>query len=227
MLRTETCCENPCFLCRHCLAQWKETILEERRVLHFKKGQPIIREGEKAEGLYYTTAGAVKVHQSWGAGKEFILRFAGAGDVVGYRAQGAADCSPISVTTLEATTVCFITNEFVEHIYRADPSFLYTMMRLYATELRAAENRMRDLAIMPVKGRVAASLFTIREVFGMDDRGYTLVPVTRLDIACHAGTTYEAVFRLLSEWVGKGFVTTEGKKIQISDDAALRKAATQ
>jgi len=192
-------------------------------MLHFKKGQSIIREGTAGEGLYFITDGAVKVHQSWGAGKEFILRFASAGDVVGYRAQVGNTPSPISVTALEATALCFIDNELLEAIYRADTSFLYTMMRLYATELRTAEDRMRDLAIMPVKGRVAAALFTIRDIFGVDEKGYARVPVTRLDIACHAGTTYEAVFRLLTEWSRKGIVSTARKTIRINEQELLRR----
>jgi CRP/FNR family transcriptional regulator len=95
------------------------------------------------------------------------------------------------------------------------------MMQLYATELQKAEKRMRALATMPVKSRVAEALFVLRQVFGADTQGYCRIPVTRIDIASYAGTTYEAVFRLLTAWTREGLVTTTGKKIRIDEKEKL------
>lgn len=80
---------------------------------------------------------------------------------------------------------------------------------------------MRGLATMPVKSRVAEALFVIREVLGADSEGYFRIPVTRIDIASYAGTTYEAVFRLLTVWAREGLVTTAGKKIRINYEEKL------
>ena len=110
----------------------------------------------------------------------------------------------------------------LETTIKANPSFVHSMMLLYAAELQNAEKRMRNLAMMPVKSRVAEALFAIREVLGADKQGYFRIPVTRIDIACYAGTTYEAVFRLLSTWATEGLVTTAGKKIRIDDEEKLR-----
>lgn len=197
-------------------------IAPERKVYAYRKGQSIFREGEEVKGIYFVSEGAVKIHRYWGGGKEFILRWAGSGEVIGHRGKGNGHRFPVSATVLAPTTVCFITSEFLEGIFTTHPSFLYAMMELYASELTMAENRMRDLAIMPVSGRVAEALFTIREVFGTDGLGFTRIPVTRLDIACHAGTTYEAVFRLLSEWSREGLICTSGKNIRILEEKRLR-----
>jgi len=172
-------------------------------------------------GLYFIVAGAVKVHQSWGKDKEIILRFAAAGDVVGHRGQGGTAVFPVSATTLEATSVCFISNDFLETTFKANPSFLYAFMQLYAAELQKAERRMRSLALTPVKGRVAEALFTIRDIFGADADGFIRLPITRLDIASYAGTTYEAVFRLLTDWTSEKLVTTSGKFIRIENDQKI------
>jgi CRP/FNR family transcriptional regulator len=192
-----------------------------KQVLHYKKGETIFREGEEARGIYFIVEGSVKVHRSWGAGNEFILRFATAGDVVGHRGHGVPGGFPISATVLDTTTVCFITSEFLEILFQTDHRFLYAMMQLYASELQAAEKRMRDLALRPVKGRVAQALLTLRDVFGTDGDQYLKIPITRLDIACYAGTTYEAVFRLLKDWSGTGLVSTSGKYIRIDDEERL------
>jgi len=220
MTKQDTCDFNGCFLCGHCLPSSRRTIAAARKVLHFKKGQDIFREGEKVRGIYLVLGGAVKVHQAWGD-NEFIIRFATTGDVVGHRGQGATTF-PVSATALESTTACFVTSDFLETIFQTDRSFLYTMMQLFTTELLRAEGRMRDLALIPVKGRVADALLTMREAFGLNAGGYIRVPVTRLDIAGYAGTTYEAVFRQLSQWTSEAIVDTAGKYIRIIDERMLK-----
>lgn len=209
-----------CFLCRNCLPSFRRAITAGRKVLDFKKGQDIFREGDKVEGIYFVMKGAVKVHQTWGD-NEFIIRFARAGDVVGHRGQGMTTF-PVSATALEQTKVCFVANELLEAVFKKDHAFLYKMMQLYSTELLRAEKRMRDLALLPVKSRVADALLMLSETFGRNADGYIRVPVTRLDIASYAGTTYEAVFRLLTQWAQKGFVNTSGKSIRINDDQYLQ-----
>src|SRR6185437_15840536 len=206
-----------------CDDPWREQIAQNRKVLHFEKGQPIFREGDSIHGLYFIYNGAVKIHQRWAPGNEFILRFAVAGDVLGHRAQGAGSASPVSATALERTTICYLDHVFLEAMSNANPLFVRMMMQLYATELQKAEKRMRDLATMPVKSRVAEALFVLRYVFGADTQSYCRIPVTRIDIACYAGTTYEAVFRLLTAWTREGLVTTAGKKIRIDEKEKLTK----
>lgn len=220
--KTDPCPLDRCVLCRSCSPAWTGQIAASHQVFHYQKGQTIFSEGKELRGLYFIYCGAVKVHQSWGPGNEFILRFAVSGDVLGHRAQGSGAASPISATALERTTVCYLDNEFLETTIKANPSFVHSMMLLYAAELQNAEKRMRNLAMMPVKSRVAEALFAIREVLGADKQGYFRIPVTRIDIACYAGTTYEAVFRLLSTWATEGLVTTAGKKIRIDDEEKLR-----
>lgn len=219
-VKPHSCHLDRCVLCRSCNAGWMEAIAKNREVFRYEKGQPIFSEGKEINGLYFVYNGAVKVHQSWGTGNDFILRFAVAGDVLGHRAQGNS-VSPISATALEPTTVCYISNAFLEATTNANPSFVYLMMQLYASELQKAEKRMRGLATMPVKGRVAEALFEIRHILGVDPEGYFRIPITRIDIAGYAGTTYEAVFRLLTAWTRQGLVTTAGKKIRINEEEKL------
>jgi CRP-like cAMP-binding protein len=213
---------STCFLCTFCMSEWKGAIAAGKQTLQYKKGQSIFREGEDVQGIHFIYSGAVKVHQSWGSDKELILRFAGSGDVVGHRGQGGQSTYPISATALEQTSICFISNAFLEATLKTNPSFLYRMMQLYAMELQKAEKRMRNLALMEVKGRIADALLAIQETFWLDEGGYIRVPVTRQDIASYAGTTYETVFKLFTEWSNGGLIETAGKSIRINDSRLLR-----
>jgi CRP/FNR family transcriptional regulator len=218
----DICDLSSCFLCTHCVSEWKGAVASAKQTRHYKKGQSIFREGEEVTGIYFIYSGAVKVHQAWGNDKELILRFATSGSIVGYRGHGGGTTFPISATALEPTTVCFVTSAFLEASLKTNPGFLYTMMQLYAGELQKAEKRMRNLAMMEVKGRIADALLTIQETFRVDAEGYIKVPVTRHDIAAYAGTTYETVFKLFTEWSGSGLMETSGKSIRINDSHQLR-----
>lgn len=215
------CRFDRCVLCGACSPGWRPQIASNRESLQYEKGEIIFREGKEVHGLYFIYSGSAKVHQSWGPGNDFILRFAVSGDVLGHRAQGGSSDCPVSATALERTTVCYLDNVFLEATANANPLFVRMMMQLYAEELQKAEKRMRGLATMPVKSRVAEALFVIREVLGADSEGYFRIPVTRIDIASYAGTTYEAVFRLLTVWAREGLVTTAGKKIRINYEEKL------
>jgi CRP-like cAMP-binding protein len=74
---------------------------------------------------------------------------------------------------------------------------------------------------MTVKGRIAQALLTMEEKFGCDDDGFINLSISRQDLASFAGTTYETVFRVLSEFVEEKLIKIESKKIKIVDKSGL------
>ena len=222
-MQASSCNLSVCFLCRHCVTEWKEIIAIKRSTVPVKKGKTIFREGEKVEGIYFVYSGSVKVHMQWGGQKELILRFAKAGDILGHRGLGAGDMYPITATAMEDTQVCFITNDFLEASLRTNPSFTYSLLQFYTAELQKAEKRMRDLVHMETKGRIAEALLSIAEFFGQQKDKYIAVTITRQDIASYAGTTYETVFKFFTELAAGKIITTEGKKIRINRPDLLKK----
>jgi CRP/FNR family transcriptional regulator len=100
--------------------------------------------------------------------------------------------------------------------------FTYRLMHFYAIELQKADKRMRDLAHMEVKGRIADALFELNRQFGEDKEGNLNVLITRQDIASYAGTTYETVFKFFTELSNTGIISTAGKSIRIHDPQRLK-----
>ncbi|WP_245975263.1 Crp/Fnr family transcriptional regulator [Deminuibacter soli] len=204
------------------MPEWKALIAIEKQNVFVKKGQTIFSEGDQVTGIYFVYSGAVKVHQSWGSEKELIVRFAAKGDLLGHRGLVKQHTYPVSATALDDTLLCYITQELLEATFKTNPAFTYVLMQQYAMELQQAEQRMRNLALMEVKGRVAETLLTIESVFGKDKEKYISIPVTRQDIASHAGTTYETVFKLFNELTAQKIIATEGKRIKISKPGKLK-----
>jgi CRP/FNR family transcriptional regulator len=209
------CDTSSCFLCQHCLAEWKPAIAAAKTTYTFKKGETLFAEGEPVKGIFFVRAGAVKVHRKWGSQKELIIRFAGAGDIVGHRGLGTLANYPVSATALEAGNACFAPAAFLEASLKVNHSLAEELIRFYAAELLRAEQRMSELARMDVKSRIARALCALEESFGKDARGYISIPISRQDIAAYAGTIYETVFKVFSEWAAAGLIETEGKHVRV------------
>ena len=217
------CDVNSCMLCKLCLKEWKPAVNLHRKNFHYKKGEVLFNEGDKVNGIYFIYEGTVKVHKHWGE-KELIVRFAKKGDIVGHRGLGLGkeNYFPITATTLEPVTVCFIELDFFLASLKVNHDFVYELMMFYARELQESERNMRNLAHMSVKGRIAQALLTLKNKFGKNEHGFIDLVLTRQDLASFAGTTYETVFRMLGELVEQNIIATEEKKIKIIDEDKLQ-----
>ncbi len=216
-MQKKACDVKSCFLCSHCIPEWRELIAVTKTTRLFKKGELFFSEGEKVTGVYFLYSGSAKVHKHWLNDKELILRFTKPGDMMGHRGLATGDVYPVSATALEDSKACFISNSFLETILKADHPLTYTMMQFYTTELQKAEMRMRNLALMEVNGRIAEALLELLAVYGTTKNKYIAVAVTRQDIASYAGTSYETVFKFFRMLVAQKIISVSGKSIRINN----------
>lgn len=209
----KTCDLQNCMLCRKCLKEWLPAIDSNRKSLHFKKGELLFQEGETMMGMYFIETGLVKVHKHWNNDKELILRIAKNGDIVGHRGLGTDTIYPVSGTALEPSDVCYIDLDFFNSTLKVNPDFLYQLMMFFASELKESEKRMRNLAHMSVKGRVASALLFLKQKFGTTAEGYIDIVLSRQDLASYTGTTYETLFRTMNELTEENVIKMNEKKI--------------
>jgi CRP-like cAMP-binding protein len=212
-----TCDLKSCFLCQKCLPEWLPAIDSNRKSLHFKKGEQIFKEGEKVNGIYFVYNGKVKVHKKWGTEKELIIRFAKKGDIFGHRGLGHESYYPISATAIEPVDACFIDLDFFQATLKVNYEFIYQLLLFFADELQESERKMRNLAHMQVKGRIAQALLALRDKFGLSPEGAIDITLSRQDLAFFAGTTYETVFRIINELAQDHIIVLDGKNIAIAD----------
>ncbi|HEY2720358.1 MAG TPA: Crp/Fnr family transcriptional regulator [Chitinophagaceae bacterium] len=218
-----SCNLSDCFLCSSCIPEWKAAIAITKKTLYFKKGKQVFQEGEPVKGIFFVYSGSVKIYKQWGKNKELILRLAKSGNVFGHRGLGGDELYPISATALEDVKACFITNEFLEASLKTNPGFTYKLLQFYASELQNAEKRMRNLAHMEVRGRIADALLQIGDVYGYDKNRFIATSLSRQDISSYAGTTYETVFKFFKELARRKIISTSGKNIRINKPDQLQK----
>ncbi|MEO6850093.1 MAG: helix-turn-helix domain-containing protein, partial [Mucilaginibacter sp.] len=87
--------------------------------------------------------------------------------------------------------------------------------------------RMRNLAHMPVKGRVAESLLTLKDQFGTTADGTINIELMWQDMASFSGATYETVFRVVNELSKEKMIAATGKKIRILDTERLTRLTAE
>ncbi len=227
MKKSKVGCDlQSCMFCRLCMKEWLPAIEANRQTLIYKKGSLLFEEGQPMQGMFFVYDGTVKVHKKWGE-KELIMRFAKKGDIVGHRGLGNELVYPVSATVLESSTVCFISNEFFQSSLKVNHEFLYSLMMFFAEELKVSERKMRNMAHMPVKGRIANALMLLQNKFGKSETGSINITLSRQDLASYAGTTYETVFRVLNELEEIGYITTSEKEIVISNEEGLGSLFTE
>lgn len=210
-------------LCQLCQKEWLPAVSAHCTNFKVAKGEMIFQEGDEVKGIYFVYEGIVKVHKRWGEEKELIIRFAKKGAIIGHRGLGADLLYPVSGTAIEPTTVCFVPLHFFEATLKTNHQFLYELMQFFATELKESERNMRNLAHMPVKGRIAQALLTLEEKFGTEEDGFINIIISRQNLASFAGTTYETTFRILNELAEEQAIKVAEKKIAIVSSTVLQR----
>jgi CRP-like cAMP-binding protein len=217
----EKCDLKRCYFCQSVLKDWIPAVGANRVNYKFKKGELLFKEGEEVKGIYFVYSGTVKVHKKWNGDKELILRFANNGAIVGHRGLGGDNYYPMSATALEPTTVCFITLEFFMSSLKVNHDFTLILLNFFAAELKESEKRMRNMAHMSVKGRLAYALLLLKNKFGASKEGYINIILSRQDLASYVGATYETVFRTLQELSTENIISLTGKHISILNEKTL------
>ena len=187
----------------------------------FKKGQVLMHEGSRPNGVYCLHNGKAKVYRLGTEGKEQIIRFAKDSDLIGYRSLLSGENLSASVSALEDTHACFIPKSALLKLIADNPRFSLNMMKLACHELGEAGKLITNLAQKTVRERLAEVLLLIHKTFGEDEDGNLDVSLTREEIANMVGTATESVIRLLSEFKEDNLVAIKGRKITILDKSSL------
>jgi CRP-like cAMP-binding protein len=217
ILKKYKCNLQSCSFCKSCKPEWLPAIDANRKVFYAKKGDLLFKEGESVKGMFFINEGLVKVHKKWDEEKELILRFAGNGDIVGHRGLGNDTIYPVSGTALMNTEVCFVDIDFFTATLKTNPDYLYKLLLFFAAELKESEKRMRNLAHMSAKGRIAQALLSLQQKFDVDNNGYLNIVLSRQDLASYTGTTYETLFKMMNELAEENILRFADKKIAITD----------
>ena len=218
-----SCINTDCLIKKHIGNEYVEGILEKKHTFSCKKSQQFILEGSPMHGLYFVYKGKAKVTKTGIFGKEQIVRFAKAGEIIGHRGFGAGQKYPIGATALEDTTLCNFSYSTLIHVLNKASDLTFDLMLYYASELNKSETKVLKFAQMSVREKVIDAFLYINRKFGQSEDLYLNLTLSRKDIADFAGTSEEQVIRVISELKKDNLIHTEGKKVGIPNVPILKK----
>ncbi len=210
---------------KDCSPEQAEKITVAKSCSHFKKGQNIFYEGNIPLGIHCISHGVVKLVRTNHDGKEQILRFAQAGDFLGYRALIADEPLVATAICVEDTIACFVPKKVFMEVLDENPQVSKQLLKALCHDLGVVEERIQSLAQKSVRERLAETLLFLQTTFKTDEQADEVIPITlpREDIANIVGTATETVIRLLSEFKSDKLIELEGKKIRILNKTSLEK----
>ncbi|QSB16506.1 Crp/Fnr family transcriptional regulator [Natronosporangium hydrolyticum] len=184
----------------------------------FRQGQIFFQQGESGRHAYVLLRGAVKIQRSEPTGGQTILTVRAGGDVIGELA--ALDGQPRSatVTAISAVTARLLTGEQLRR-FTADPAVSASFLHYTMARVRESAELRGELALLPVRSRLARALLRLGAGNGPGDRPE--VQLSQQDLAQLVGASRNAVVVALAELRTAGLLTTHRKTIIIRDRSGL------
>lgn len=208
---------------KHLTPEEVEIINFSKDFRQYKRGEILYQEGNRISGFYCIHSGIIKVYKTGFDGKEQIIRFAKAGEIIAYRSVLSNEVACTSARVIEDCSVCFIPSEILISFIKTNPAYSLELLKLACHELGEANSFITDIAQKTVRERLAEILLLLVNDFGIDEHNYLRISLTREELANIVGTATESVIRLLSEFKADRLVELNGRKISILNKKGLEK----
>lgn len=179
----------------------------------------IIYAGDPSDSLYFITRGSITILIEDDEGKEIIIAYLNAGDVVGEL--GLFDNNPDSSRSAWARArtdceVAEITYTKYMELAKDDPDILFMLGCQMADRLRNTTRKVGDLAFLDVTGRVARTLLDLcKQPDAMTHPAGMQIKITRQEIGRIVGCSREMVGRVLKDLEDKELIHVKGKTIVV------------
>lgn len=198
----------------------KKAWREMRLANAFKRGEVIFHEGAMPHGAYVVCTGKVKVYKSSRTGQQLTTRVESPGDLVGHVTLLSNEGAYTSTgEALEPSVVSMIEARSLTDFLTRFPVASHALLRELARDVRRGENKARDIAFKPARGRLADTLLRMMTA----KKPYPIVAgIKRRDLAEMAGLTIETTVRLLKDFEEREILRKKEKDLVIIGEDRLR-----
>jgi CRP/FNR family transcriptional regulator len=199
-----------------------EKVTRIARIVRFRRGQIVFRDGDPCPGIYVVGEGAVRVFKTAPSGKEHVLHFARAGMTFAeVAAIGQFNCPAHADVTEDSVCVLLPRVEF-RRLVSEDHGFCIELMSGMSRWVRHLVGLLEDLVLRDATARVARHLIESDETGG---QGEFALPMRKKDLASHLNLTSETLSRTLHRLVDCRLIETQGQRIRILEIAKLKEVA--
>lgn len=203
-------------------AEQREYLLENIDIHVFKKNEVIYKEGDLPKYLLCLLEGKVKVYKDGNGGRQ-IVRMIKERGFFAYRAAFANENFITGASAFEPSVICRIPIGVIKLLIKENSQLAIYFIKQLSMMLGEADTLMVNLTQKHIRGRLAESLLTLKDKYGVEEDGATLsIYLSREDIANLSNMTTSNAIRTLSAFASENLIVIDGRKIKILDENALR-----
>lgn len=206
-------------------AELLRRVVARTAVRRLAPGSHLFRKGDPAKGLYVVLEGRVEVYRADSDGREQVLHVEGPGRPVAELPLFDGGPYPASARAVGEVRVLFLPRDDFRWLYRHHPEVADAVIGELGRRLRRLVGLVEAVSLKDVRGRVAGWL--VEEAGrrgGVRDGTTFTLPVSQEALARTLATTRESVARALSALRKEGTLGGAGRRIEILDADALRRA---
>lgn len=191
----------------------------------FRPGTFIITVEKTGELVYVLLDGTVKIFVDQIDGSEVILAFLGSGDTFGEMSLLDSAGRSANVLALEQCSCLAMNRMAFSECLRTMPHLSYNLVQLLTRRLRLANEQIKALSTLDVRGRVARQILAFAQQYGRDDSSDGVrIPLrlTQSDVAALVGASRERVNQVIVDFKESGFISVDPRHhITVHDQEAL------
>ncbi|MGO9021618.1 MAG: Crp/Fnr family transcriptional regulator [Syntrophobacteraceae bacterium] len=189
------------------------------REISVRKGSMLFSPGDRSQGFYAVSKGAVRLYRVSPKGKEITLAIADAGNTFA-EASIFSDIYHCYAEALKDSTLSLIKKTDFLEMLRSDALFACAWIEFLSREAINLRQRIEELSIKTPKARIISYILLLSEIQSID---FVTLPAHRKSIATLLGMSHETFYRTAKELELEGLVRFEGQKIEIVNRTTLEK----
>ena len=190
---------------------------EKRR---FKRNENIVEIGHNSHALYIILSGQARVVLTSEKGRKIVLATLDSGDCIGE--MSLLDDQPHSATVTADTTLdaLVLAQNTFNRCLLQNSHLAVTIMRGLVGRLRRANQKISDLALVSVYGRVARYLLDVAQPIAPGSSTTYVKKFSNISLAKEIGASREMVSKALKDFEKQGLIhkQADGRVILINQD---------
>jgi CRP/FNR family transcriptional regulator, cyclic AMP receptor protein len=194
------------------------------RLRRFGKGELVFHEGDDPGGVLAIISGRVKVSVTGQGGRDVVVRFPAAGELVGELAAVAGRPRMATVTAVDQVEAIAVRPDDFRRFVSDHPRVAPLVFERVAALLAEANRQLVDFATRDVTGRIAGRLLELADQTGEVEGSAVRItlPLSQDELAAWAGASREAVARSLHLLRELGWIETRRREIKVLNLDGLR-----
>lgn len=199
-----------------------DALLRRGHIKKYSTGDVICRRQEAGDTLMVVVAGRIKITNSDADGKEIVLNFLGAGDIIGEIAVLDGKERTADAIALQGTELFLVYARDLMPTLTAHPQALLELIQILCERLRAASAVIEDNAL-DMRRRAARGLLRLALQLGRNSKDGIRVDLvaSQSELGSYLGLSRQSVNRQLGLLRDAKVIRNDGAHIIVTDELAL------